>query len=123
MRLLAVCKGAALVSVLCLAGTINGDGASVLPDRDAVKHVGQSVTVEGTVTGTHVSTKGTEFLDFGSPYPNQDFTVVIFARSASALGDIATFYGKRVDITGTVELYRGRPEIVVREPTQIRVAH
>src|SRR5258708_36407919 len=122
MRLLAVRKSAALVFVY-LAGTINTDGASVLSDRDAVKHVGQSVTVEGTVTGTHVSTKGTEFLDFGSPYPNQDFTVVIFARSSPALGDIATYYGKRVDITGTVELYRGRPEIVVREPTQIRVAH
>jgi DNA/RNA endonuclease YhcR with UshA esterase domain len=94
--------------------------AGVINDRDAAKHAGEHVTVEGVVTGTHVSAKGTEFLNFGDHYPNQDFTVVIFARSSASIGDIARYYGKRVDVTGTIALYRGRPEIIVNDPGQIR---
>ena len=97
--------------------------AGVISDRDVMKHVGERVTVEGTVTGTHVSARGTEFLNFGDRYPDQDFTVVIFARSASAIGDVAKYYGRRIDVAGTIELYRGKPEIVVSAPTQIRPAH
>ena len=97
--------------------------AGVISDRDVMKHVGERVTVEGTVTGTHVSAKGTEFLNFGDRYPDQDFTVVIFARSAGAIGDVAKYYGRRIDVAGTIELYRGKPEIVVNAPNQIRPAH
>jgi DNA/RNA endonuclease YhcR with UshA esterase domain len=96
--------------------------AGVISDRDVMKHVGERVTVEGTVTGTHVSAKGTEFLNFGDRYPDQDFTVVIFARSAGAFGDVAKYYGRRIDVAGTIELYRGKPEIVVSVPNQIRPA-
>jgi DNA/RNA endonuclease YhcR with UshA esterase domain len=120
-------RGAArLATLLCalgLAGSIGSADAAVISDQDALRHVGQSVTVEGVVTGTHVSGKGTEFLDFGSRYPSQDFTVVIFSRSEAELGDIARFYGKRLDVSGTIELYRGRPEIIVRSAAQIRIAH
>lgn len=110
--------------VLCLitlAVSTAVANAGLINDRDAMKHVGERVTVEGVVTGTHVSAKGTEFLNFGDPYPNQDFTAVVFARSAASIGDIARYYGKRVDVTGTVALYRGRPEIIVNDPGQIRV--
>jgi len=107
---------------LWFAGSFGAAHAAVIADKDVSKHVGQPVTVEGVVTGTHVSAKGTEFLDFGPRYPNQDFTVVIFARSSAEIGDIARFYGKRLDVSGTVELYRGRPEIIVSSASQIHVA-
>ena len=109
-----------LVLLFAFAAGARSVHAGVISDHDVLRHVGERVTVEGVVTGTHVSAKGTEFLNFGDRYPNQDFTVVIFARSAAGIGDIAHFYGKRVDVTGTVELYRGRPEIIVNEPAQIR---
>jgi len=96
--------------------------AGVISDREVMKHVGERATVEGTVTGTHVSAKGTAFLNFGDRYPDQDFTVVIFARSAGVVGDVAKYYGRRIDVAGTIELYRGRPEIVVDTSAQIRLA-
>ena len=96
--------------------------AGVISDREVMKHVGERATVEGTVTGTHVSAKGTAFLNFGDRYPDQDFTVVIFARSAGVVGDVTKYYGRRIDVAGTIELYRGRPEIVVNTPAQIRPA-
>jgi DNA/RNA endonuclease YhcR with UshA esterase domain len=105
------------VALMLVVGVARG---AAISDRDAQTHVGQSVIVEGIVTGTHVTRTGTAFLDFGPHYPDQDFTVVIFARSAAGLGDIARYYGKRVDVSGTVELYHNRPEIIVRSPEQIR---
>jgi DNA/RNA endonuclease YhcR with UshA esterase domain len=111
-----------ILVTLALGASIAPSSAAIISDRDAKKHVGETLTVEGVVTGTHVSARGTEFLNFGSRYPNQDFTVVIFARSAAGFGDIEKLYGKRVDVTGTIELYRGKPEIVLRSPAQIRTA-
>jgi DNA/RNA endonuclease YhcR with UshA esterase domain len=109
-----------VVLLFAFAAAAGAAQAGVISDRDVLKHVGERVTVEGIVTGTHVSAKGTEFLNFGDRYPNQDFTVVIFARSVASIGDVARLYGKRIDVTGAVELYRGRPEIVVNESSQIR---
>jgi len=99
----------------------SGAAAETIADRDASAHVGASATVEGIVTGTHVTEKGTEFLDFGGRYPNQLFTAVIFSTSAPALGDINVYYGKRLAVTGRIESYHDRAEIVVRSPDQLRV--
>ena len=110
-----------MISFLAIALVGAQASAGTIADKDVLRHVGQFVTVEGVVTGTHVSTRGTAFLDFGPRYPNQDFTVVVFARSAAALGDVGTYYGRRVDVTGNIELYRGRPEIVIHSASQLRV--
>ena len=114
-RSLALLAVIALLSVPARAATIS--------DRDAATHVGEMATVVGIVTGTHVTAKGTEFLDFGGRYPNSDFTVVIFADEASQFRDIAGWYGKKVAVTGRIKLYHGRPEIVVETQGQLHVVH
>ena len=38
---------------------------SVIPDTEALKHIGQSVTVEGTVAKVFTSKNGNTFLIFG----------------------------------------------------------
>lgn len=48
---------------------------------EASSHVGETATVCGRVTGVHyaASSKGKPtFVDFDKPYPNQDFTVMIW---------------------------------------------
>lgn len=106
---------------LILALGSNPALAAPISDAQAMAHIGQTMTVEGVVTGTHVTAKGTEFLDFGPRYPNQDFTAVIFGSSASQFGDVANYYGKRVDVTGKLELYRGKAEVILRSAHQLRV--
>ena len=81
------------------------------------------MTVIGVVTGTHVTAKGTEFLDFGPRYPGEDFTAVIFASSANGFGDVDQYYGKKLALTGRIESYKGRTEIILRSPGQLRVIH
>lgn len=86
---------------------------------DAAAHVGESISVEGVVSEVHVSERAT-FIDLDGRYPNEQFTGVIFTSDAGAFSDVDAYEGKTVDITGTVRLYRGRPEIILTSPSQIR---
>jgi DNA/RNA endonuclease YhcR with UshA esterase domain len=95
---------------------------TVIPDSAAVHHVGQTGTVEGTVVNVHATRTGTTFLNFGTAYPNQTFTAVIFRSAASRFPNPQQWEGKRVRVTGRVQLYRGRPEIILQEPSQLKGA-
>jgi hypothetical protein len=94
----------------------------VIKDSEAAQYVGKNVEVRGTVAFVYTSRKGNTFLDFGGKYPSQTFTGYIPAGSEWA-GDnwTASLEGKAIGITGTVELYRGKPEIEVRSKDQIIV--
>jgi len=91
----------------------------VVLDSQAASHVGQMVTVEGTVASVHTTRTGTTFLNFGAAYPNQTFTAVIFRSAASRFPDPQQWSGKEVRVTGQVRLYRGKPEIILEEPSQV----
>ena len=93
----------------------------IVPWQDAARHMGQHVTVEGKIVGTHNSGKAC-FLNFHPDY-KRHFTAVIFA---SAYGRFPPdperhYSGKRVRITGFVKDYQGKPEIVLNDPSQVEV--
>ena len=104
-----------------------GSGAESRPLRqgvvaaaDAANHIGETLTIEGLVSEVHVSPKAT-FIDLDGRYPNEEFTGVIFTGDAGAFSNVGSYEGKTVDITGTVQMYRGRPEIILKSPSQIQV--
>lgn len=107
----------------CLAahGLARADDLPVIADSDAGAHVGQRATVEGLVVEVQVSKKGDAFLNFEAPYPNEVFSGVIFAGSAAAFDDPGSYQGSQVRLSGSIRLYRGKPEIVLETPAQIRV--
>ncbi len=76
------------------------------------------VTVRGTVVQVFVS-KGTNvYLNFGAKYPNQTFSADVLAKRTPALLSEGTSWltvleGKEIAVTGKVELYKGKPEIVL----------
>jgi len=98
------------------------DQPATIADTDAAAHVGQVATVEGLVANVYVSSKGNCFLNFESAYPNEVFSGVVFSSSAAQFGDLATYQGKRVQITGQIQLYKGKPEIILETPSQLRLA-
>jgi hypothetical protein len=94
--------------------------AETVSAADAGKHVGQTVTVQDVVTGVHTARSGkATFINMGGRYPNNAFTAVIFEQDRVAVGDVEYLEGKTAAITGKVELYQGKPEIVVRSKGQI----
>jgi DNA/RNA endonuclease YhcR with UshA esterase domain len=62
------------------------------------------------------------FLNLERPYPNQPFTVVILGGDRPSFGSPeVTLPGKRICVTGEIEIYRGKPEIVAKDPAQLVV--
>jgi len=86
---------------------------------EAAKHVGETATVTGKVDGFHQSGKGNIFLNMGGAYPNQTFTAFIPSGSASLFSNAAQYEGKTVSVSGKIQLYKGKPEIIVTSPGQI----
>jgi DNA/RNA endonuclease YhcR with UshA esterase domain len=94
--------------------------ATVIPDTEAAQHVGQKATVEGVVTAVTNSGKGNTFINFGGKYPHQTFTGWIPKDSELAGGStLAGLEGKKIKITGTIEIYKGKPEIKIMSKDQV----
>jgi hypothetical protein len=99
--------------------------ADALRAKDAASHVGEVATVCGVVASAKyaTSTKGEPtFLNLDEPYPAQVFTVVIWGSNRAAFGEPERSYiHKNICVTGTIQNFRGKPEIVASAPTQIAV--
>jgi DNA/RNA endonuclease YhcR with UshA esterase domain len=113
-----------LMSVLFVTSPLASPSGAQTPvvvsDAQAAEHIGQNVTVEGVVTAVTTSRKGNTFINFGGVYPNQTFTGWIPTGTPLATDDsIPTLKGKKMKITGRIELYRGKPEIRVLSKSQI----
>lgn len=83
--------------------------------------MGESVAVNGIIANVFQSNKGNIFLNFGNPYPNQTFYAVIFSKDAAKFGNVKAYEGKTVAVTGTIQSYKGKAEIILKDPGQIRV--
>ena len=112
-----------LISCAALAGWTAAAQADPLAPGDAVKHPGETVTVCGQVAGAKFAAQvrgGTTFLDFGKPYPDSPFTALIFASDRSKFGTPEkTAQGKDFCVTGKIEMYQGKPQIVLKDPKQL----
>lgn len=86
---------------------------------------GKTITVCSKVQGTFV-TKGekkTTYINFGKPFPNNTFTAVIFETDLKNFKYIPSevLKDKSVCITGKVELYKGKPQMIITKEEQIKV--
>lgn len=108
---------AAGISVL----TTSFAAAETISPQDAAQHVGSSMTVEGVVSQVSVSGGGTTFINFGGRFPNHVFYGVIFTSSADEFSDVKSLEGRLVALTGMVDLYKGKPQIILNSPDQIEL--
>ncbi len=98
---------------------------SITPEVSA-KFIGRQKTVCGTVVVAHYATRRNgqpTLMNFDQSYPNQMFTVLIWGsdRSKFEKPPEKLYGGKDICVTGMIEDDEGRPEIVVREPSQIKL--
>ncbi|QTN31395.1 hypothetical protein HZ994_03310 [Akkermansiaceae bacterium] len=95
--------------------------AQAIPFSEAGQHVGKEITVTGKVSRVNTIASGMTFLNFGTRGGAGSFTAV----ARPGISDAATlkaFEGKEVDVTGTVELYKGSPQISLKSLESIQPA-
>ena len=120
-------QGSALAAMALAAmlTTAAARAADPIDPADAASHVGEEATVCGDVTGTKFSDhrkRQPTFIDFGPPHPNQLFTALIWGEHRGNFDyDLLTLLGRTICVSGTITAFKGKPEIKVSEPAQIRV--
>jgi len=112
----------ATVLTSCCSTFVEAQTATVIPANLAAGHVGKYATVERVVAKVFTSKSGNTFLNIGAAYPNQTFTCWIPPASpVSKSPMLAGIEGKRVKITGRIELYKGKPEIRINAAEQLEI--
>lgn len=109
-----------LIAILLVTATAQ---AATVNSGEARNHVGETATVCDVVASAHYAprSKGRPtFLNLGHPYPNPDFTAVIWGEDRAKFGAPENLEGHRVCVTGAIQSYRGGPEIIVRDPGQVK---
>jgi DNA/RNA endonuclease YhcR with UshA esterase domain len=112
MRILILAVGFIAVALPAWAQTIGL--------AEVKSHVGQQVTVEAAVSDVHTGRSGITFIDLGGHYPDNAFVAVIFADDVAKFPNASALEGKTVAISGPVQLYQGRPEIVLKSADQLK---
>jgi hypothetical protein len=94
-----------------------------IPASEAGAHVGELTEVCGVVSGVHQASRAKgkpTFLNLGKPYPNQEFTLMVWDSNMPAFGDLARYSGKQVCAFGVIKRYRGAPEMILNGPSDLK---
>ena len=109
-----------LILALGLAAAALPAQAQTIGANDAKAHVGQTVTIQAAITDVRTLRSGMTFIDVGGSYPDNNFAAVIFAPDAAKFPNIGALKGKTVAISGPVQLYQGKPEIILKSAEQLK---
>jgi alkaline phosphatase D len=101
-------------------------GAGSISPREALKKVGEKVIVEMQVQATGQPKAGKRFFLNSERDYRSDLNLTVVVNAAALTGKWAkatpdTFKGKVIRVTGTVSDFRGSPQIVVDDESQIEL--
>jgi hypothetical protein len=109
----------ALPLILVLAGSAHGRSEAI-PVSRAGEHVGEEVTIEGRVVSAHAAPLAT-VLAFTPNFAGFTATILAADRPKFPNNFEQRYRDKLVRVTGVVTAYRGKPEMRLREPSQLQV--
>lgn len=99
--------------------------AGAITPEQARNRLNQTATVCGTVAGpAFVARSGNILINLDKPYPETEFTLVIFKKDITSFpyDPVQTFKDDtRLCATGKITEYQGRLEIIINRPLQLQV--
>jgi hypothetical protein len=107
-----------LITILLLS--IAAHAGTCTPFESASEKIGEVACIKGRIRKVSSSPSGTWFLNYCEDHINCQFSVVVFARDLRDVGDIRALEGKDLEITGKVKSYKGQPEIILKDRSQLR---
>ena len=110
----------ALASGPVLAQDAKTNAPTRIPAAEAKQHVNSEATVSGKVVEVYKTDRLTR-MNLDQPFPNQPFTIVIFANKTNLFPDIDKLKGQAVEISGKITEYRDQPQIVLTATNQLKI--
>jgi hypothetical protein len=113
----------AALMFLAIAAISAANQAKTITASEARTHIGSDATVCGKVVSPRYAptTRGQPtFLNFNKPHPDQESTVVIRGADRAKFGSPEVAYqDMTICVSGTIQEYQGRAEIIATDPRQI----
>lgn len=114
-----------LLLIGLLAGMAAGAQVRTIPAGEAARHLGDSVTICDKVYSARWlenAKNAPTFLNVGGAFPNQALTIVIWedVRKQFSYKPEEKLLEKKVCVTGRLEEYKGKPQIVVHQASQLK---
>ena len=114
------------VHLALLAPPLHAQNQQTVTPDEALRHHGQSITVCGKIAGTQYAAKlkgKPTLLHLGKSYPEHLFTIVIWEsdRGKFEKPPEELFWNKEVCVSGLIVEHNGKPQIVVKNPSQISI--
>ncbi|HWB00935.1 MAG TPA: hypothetical protein VG713_20730 [Pirellulales bacterium] len=121
--------GFVAITAAALAARGADEATNVVPAAEARSHVGEKCTVEMTVEGGRkLAAKGPCILNSMRNFRDKDnFSVIMFAEALDKYKEVGVqdpsehLYGKKIQVTGKIELYKEQPQIKVTDPDEIKL--
>ena len=105
---------------LALLAAWSSPASAAIPSKDAVRHIGQTVTVSGRATLT-VMPSGEVYIDLDGQGENAPLAGYVSRWNRNNFQNLRAFNGKVIQIRGQIATFRDQPQIFLRDPSQIRV--
>jgi hypothetical protein len=114
---------ALLLALVALPAAAADAPVARIPASEAAQHVGETATVFGVLNGYRYNgVKRPTYWNIDGRYPDNLFTAVIPANHVREFPNAKPLIGRVLAITGTIELYNGKPQIVLTDMAQVQVA-
>jgi hypothetical protein len=115
-----------LLITICSISNFAFSQQTITPN-DASKHIGETVKVCGKIFGGRyfeTSNNAPTLLNMGAAFPASPLTIMIPGNVRAKMGNAPEIElkEKNVCVTGKIELFKDKPEIIVTEVSQLEVS-
>jgi DNA/RNA endonuclease YhcR with UshA esterase domain len=111
------------ILLIAMAG-LKASAQTKIAAKEAAKHLNENVSICDKIYSTKlIENTGMVLLDMGDAHPDQYLTVVIKGEDKSKFNAKPEEYykGKDVCVTGKLIDYKGKPEIIVTSPDDLKL--
>jgi hypothetical protein len=118
-----------IVTLLLILMAVSSQAQTAIKIEDVNNHIGDSVKFTGKIFSVKQLTnaKGAPtFINLGAAYPNQLLTIVIWQAVKDKMSfdpSQEKYIGGMARVTGKLELYKGKPQIVITDPKQFDIIY
>ena len=108
-----------------LSGPAQAQKEDIVRAHQAIEHAGEYAMVCGVVASARYNrdSKGAPtYLNFDKPYPDQDFSAIIFGKNRKNFSpEPETLTGYKACVYGKVKVYKGKAQIELVKADQLSV--
>ncbi|HEY9533796.1 MAG TPA: hypothetical protein VIQ77_04640 [Mucilaginibacter sp.] len=113
-----------LTGLIIASAAVRTFAQTSIMTKEAGKYIKEKVTIcDKVYGGKFLSNSGITLIDIGGAHPNELLTLLIKGDDRKKFKDAPeeSLKGKKVCITGQIVDYKGKPEIIITDPGQIKV--